>query len=413
MRISTALFQQRGLHGILDQQAALVDIQSKIASGKRISSPSDDPSGSVQILRLSQAKSVVEQYIRNSGNALNRLQLEEITIKSAEDTLVRVRELAIQSGNSTLSNQDRKAIASELRQHLQGLLGLANAQDASQEYLFAGNQVSTKPFTQLAGGNIVYNGDQGQRAIQISSGQQINDGDTGLAVFMDIINGNSSFTTQYVPGNSGAGIIDPGQVIDASTYVADDYTITFVTNASGNLGYNVVGVAGGQLIPPLPQDPILNAPDYVDGAAIRFNGLETKIEGNPAIGDVFGINPSVKQDLFSTIANLAAALEADVQDPSLRAKVQNTISASIVNLDRVMDKMTEIRSNIGARLKLIEDRTFTNEAFLLDLTATLSEVQDLDLISAAAELQQRLISLEASQAAFIRIQGLSLFNYIR
>ncbi len=413
MRISTSLFQQRGLNGILDQQAGLVDIQSKIASGRRISSPSDDPSGSVQIIRLSQAKSVTEQYIRNSDSALNRLQLEENTVKGVEDTLVRVRELAIQSANSILSNQDRKAIAAELRQQLQGLLGLANTQDASQEYLFAGNQVSTRPFTQLAASNIVYNGDQGQRAIQISSGQQINDSDTGLAVFMDIVNGNGSFFVEDSPANSGAGIIDPGQVFDASAYVADDYTISFVTNASGNLGYNVVGAAGGQLIPPLPQDPILNAPDYEDGAAIRFNGLETKIEGNPASGDLFNIRPSVKQDLFSTIADLATALETVVQDPSQRTKMQNKISASIVDLDRAMNKMSEIRSNIGARLNLIEDRTATNESFLLDITATLSDVQDLDIISAASELQQRLSSLEASQAAFVRIQGLTLFNFIR
>ncbi|MFT7460488.1 MAG: flagellar hook-associated protein 3 FlgL [Planctomycetota bacterium] len=412
MRISTSLFNQRGLASILDQQSALLDIQTKIATGKRISSPSDDPSGSIQIIKLSEAKSVTEQYIRNSDSALSRLQLEESTIKSVEDTLLRVRELSIQSGNSILSNQDRKAIAIELRQHLQGLIGLANSQDANQDYLFAGNQVGQRPFSLVAGGNVAYNGDQGQRAIQISSGQQISDGDTGMAVFMDISKGNGKFSVQDSPTNTGAGIIDPGQVFDASAYVADDYTISFVTNASGNIGYNVVGAASGQLIPPLPQDPTLNAPDYVAGTNIRFNGVETKIEASPAIGDIFTITPSVKQDIFTTIDELATALETDAIGSEQGAKVQNQISASIVNLDRAMDKMSEIRSNIGARLKLVEDRSLTNESFLFDITTTLSDVQDLDLISAASELQQRLAALEASQAAFIRIQGLSLFNYI-
>lgn len=413
MRISTSLFNQRGLASILDQQSGLLDIQTKIATGKRISSPSDDPSGSVQIIKLSEAKSITEQYIRNSNSAISRLQLEESTIKSVEDTLIRVRELSIQSGNGILSNQDRKAIAIELRQHLQGLVGLANSQDANQDYLFAGNQVNQRPFSLVAGGNVVYNGDQGQRAIQISAGQQINDGDTGLAVFMDIGNGNGKFSVQDSPANTGAGIIDPGQVFDINAYVADDYTISFVTNASGNIGYNVVGAVSGQLIPPLPQDPVMNAPDYVEGTAIRFNGVETKIEANPAIGDTFTVTPSVKQDLFTTIGDLAAALETVVFAPDQRANVQNKVSASVVNLDRAMDKMSEIRSNIGARLKLVEDRTLTNESFLFDITKTLSDVQDLDLISAASELQQRLAALEASQAAFVRIQGLSLFNFIR
>jgi flagellar hook-associated protein 3 FlgL len=413
MRISTSLFNQRGLNSILDQQSGLVDIQSKIASGKRISSPSDDPSGSVQIIRLSQSKSVTEQYIRNSDRVSGRLQLEESVIKGVEDTLVRVRELSIQSANSILSNQDRKAIAIELRQHLQGLMGLANTKDANQEFLFAGNKGSQRPFSQLAGGGIVYNGDQGQRSIQISSGQQIKDGDTGLAVFMDINNGNGRFSVQAASTNVGGGIIDPGQVFDSNAYLAEDYTISFVTNASGNVGYNVVGAVSGQLVPALPQDPVLDAPDYVAGAAIRFNGVETKIEADPLDGDSFIISPSVKQDLFSTIAQLATALEMNVSDSQQRAKVQNQISASIVNLDRAMENMSEIRSNIGARLKLVEDRTLTNESFLLDITSTLSDVQDLDLISAASELQLRLSSLEASQAAFVRIQGLSLFNFIR
>ncbi len=412
MRISTAYFQQRGLSGILDQQSKLLDIQTKIATGKRISSPSDDPSGSVQIIRLSEAKSVTEQYIRNSATAEGRLQLEEGAIKGIEDALVRVRELAIQAGNAVLSDADRATIAIEIRQHLESVLGLANTQDANMEYLFAGSQTGTRPFTQLADGSVVYNGDQGQRAIQISAGQQVNDSDSGVAVFMDIFNGNGTFTVQDSPTNTGAAAIDPGQVFDASAYVADDYTITFVTNASGNLGYNVVGASSGQLIPPLPQDPILNAPDYVDGAAIRFNGIETKIEANPAVGDTFDINPSIKQDLFHTVADLATALETNTQGSSSLSKVYNDISSFLVNVDRGMEKMTEVRSRIGATLRLIEDRTLTNESFVLDVSSTLSDVQDLDLVSAASELQLRLNSLEAAQAAFVRIQGLTLFNYI-
>ncbi len=413
MRISTAFFNQRGLNSILDQQSGMADLQLKIASGKRITSPSDDPSGSVQIIRLSQAKSVTEQYVRNSDNALTRLQLEENALQGAEDILQRVRELAIQSGNSVLTNQDRKAIAVELRQHLQALVGLANSQDANQEYLFAGNQVGQRPFSQTAAGNVIYNGDQGQRSIQISAGQQVNAGDTGLDVFMDISNGNGIFSVQDSPANSGAGIIDPGQIVDANAYLDDNYTITFVTNANGNTGYNVVGANSGQLIPPLPLDPTLNAPDYVDGAAIRFNGIETKVQANPVAGDTFTVRPSVKQDLFTTINDLATTLETDVLSAAQRAKVENKISASVLNLDRGMDKMSEIRGNIGARLKLIENRAVTNESFLLDITSTLSDVQDLDLVSAASELQQRLASLEASQAAFVRIQGLSLFNFLR
>ncbi len=413
MRISTTLFHQRGLGGILDQQSSLVNLQAKIASGRRITSPSDDPSGSVQALRLTQTKAVIEQYMRNSDMALNRLQLEEVTIQGVEDKLLRVRELAIQASNSILGNQDRSAIAIELREHLQALRGLANTQDSNQEYLFAGNQVTQKPFSELPDGTTVYNGDQGERSIQISSGQRLKDGDSGHSVFMDILNGNGTFEVQAALGNSGSGIIDPGQVFDTTAYVADDYTISFVTNAAGNLAYNVVGVNSGQLIPPLPANPVLNAPDYLDGAAIRFNGIETKIEADPVDGDTFTLIPSSKQDLFTTVDKLASALEIPVYDSTQRSQAHNIISSSIVDLDRAFDKVTNIRTGIGSRLRTIEDRSATNESFLLEITSTLSDIQDLDIVSAAGELQRRLTALEAAQSAYVRIQGLTLFNFIR
>jgi len=42
----------------------------------------------------------------------------------------------------------------------------------------------------------------------------------------------------------------------------------------------------------------------------------------------------------------------------------------------------------------------------------LSELQDLDYASAIAEFYQRQTALEATQKVFVKIQGLSLFNYL-
>ncbi len=412
MRISSSLFNQRGLNGILEQQSRLIDIQTKIASGKRITSPSDDPSGAVQIIRLNQTQSITEQYIRNSDTAIDRLQLEETAIKSVQDSLVRVKELAVQAGNTVLSDQDRRAIASEVRQQLLSIVGLANTQDSNLDYLFSGNAVSTIPFTQLAGGQVVYNGDQGQRAIQISSGQQVNDSDPGT-VFMDIVNGNGEFTVVPDNANTGTGVIDPGQVFDSSAYVSDSYTINFVINGNGNLAYNIIGAGSGQVVPALPLNAVTDAPDFAEGAAIRFNGIETKIEGTPAVGDSFDVDPSGRQDLFSTLSNLVTALERNTLGPENRALLRNDLSTAMENIDRAQDKMIEVRSSIGARLKLVEERTLANESFLVDVSTILSDVEDLDIVSAATELQQRLTSLQAAQSAFVRIQGLSLFNFIR
>jgi flagellar hook-associated protein 3 FlgL len=43
----------------------------------------------------------------------------------------------------------------------------------------------------------------------------------------------------------------------------------------------------------------------------------------------------------------------------------------------------------------------------------LSGVQDTDIERVVSELKQKLLSLEASQASFVKIAELSLFNYLR
>lgn len=412
MRISTSLINQLAVKGILDQQAELSQIQNRISTGKRILSPSDDPSGSARVVRLTQSIQLTEQFIQNGIKVLNRQTLEESVLASVENSLLRVRELTLQANSSTLTDTDRQAIAVEIRNRADELLGLANTQDANGEYLFSGFQVNQKPFSRQANGTYTYNADQGQRLIQVSTERQIADSDSGLKVFMDIINGNGTFQVRHNTANTGTGVIDPGVVIDNASYVAETYTITFVTNGNGNLGYNVVGGTSGQLIPALPQNPVTDAPDFVSEAAINFNGIETSITGTPAVGDRFTVIPSTKQDVFTTVSDLATALETNTETEADVAEILNITTRSIQDIDQAFDHMTKFRAVAGARLNTVEDQQQVNESFLIELKATLSDTQDLDVISAVTELQSRASALEASQASFVRIQSLTVFDFL-
>lgn len=412
MRISTSFFQQRGLDNMLEAQARLSDLQNNISSGKRINKPSDDPAAVSQILRLNQAKALTEQYTRNGDMALNRLGLEESILNAADNTLLRIRELALQANNATLAASDRQAIAQEISQRLDELLGLANTRDLNGEYLFAGSAVNTRPFVKQADGSISYIGDQHAREIQIGPGRTLADSDTGFDVFMDINTGNGVFQAQHNAGNLGTGVIGAGDLVDASAYVADDYTITFVTNSSGNLGYNVIAATGGQIIPTLPQDAINDAPDFSSGAAFGFNGMEFVIDGIPQTGDTFTITPSSKQSMFTGIGDLVAALDSDTSSPAANAHINNVVNQAINSIDRALDKTIEIRTGVGARLNSVESQHELNDTFLFELDKTLSSVQDLDVTAAVVELQSGIVALEASQAAFVRIQNLSLFEFL-
>ncbi len=403
MRVSTTYFTQRGLASILDQQKQLSIIQEQISSGKRILRPSDDPSGSAQILRLEQAVAVTNQYQRNADNALNRLTLEEATLDSVQDSLIRIREIAIQGANAVLSNDDRLALAQEVRERLEELIGLANTRDSNQEFLFSGYNVTTKPISQSASGTFIYNGDQGQRALQIASGRQVKDSDSGNDVFVNIKNGNGTFQTSANAGNGGTGVFDVGQVVDPTSYVNDTYTIT-IGGTAGNLTYGVSGATSGVVI--------ATGTAFTSGGTIQFNGLQTGISGAPVAGDTFTIQPSTTQDMFTSVQKLVTALETTTNNSAGQSDILNQLNPALSEIDEAFDNITRIRTSVGARLKTIDDQIDINVGFNIEMESTLSQVRDLDITEAAVELQSRLISLQAAQATFTRIQGLSLFNHL-
>ena len=412
MRLSTSYVNQLGLNKMLEQQSKIAEIQEQISTGKRILEASDDPSGSSQVLRLTEQIQINNQYQRNADYATGRLSLEESVLKNIEDSLIRVKELAVQGANATLDSNDREAIATEIRERLDELLGLANTRDSNREYLFSGFQTSTRPFVQNPDGSFSYFGDQGDRAVQISSGRSVEDSHNGVEVFANIFNGNGTFQVNDTTTNTGTGVISVGQVTDTTAYVEDSYTITFVTNSAGNLAYNVVGAVSGQVIPPLPQNPVTNAPDYVSGAAINFNGIETRISENPAVGDTFTISPSVKQSVFDTVDNVLTALAVDSSTPTNDAKRNNQIARAIQDIDQAFENILRIRTDVGARLNTIDDQVNTNSDFILEMETTRSQTQDVNITEAITQLTSRLAALEAAQATFVRIQNLSLFNQL-
>jgi flagellar hook-associated protein 3 FlgL len=197
MRIGTLQMFRQGINAILDQQTKLFETQNQLATGKRINSPSDDPTGAAQLVGLSESSRITAQYQDNILAARTRLELEDTALGSVGDALQRVRELTIQALNDTNSAADRAAIAAEVRQLADEVIGLANRKDGNGQFMFAGFQVLTQPFSETAPGVFTYAGDQGQRQIQIGSARQIADGDSGQAVFMDIPDGGGGFESIF------------------------------------------------------------------------------------------------------------------------------------------------------------------------------------------------------------------------
>ena len=186
MRISSNTIFEASVNAMQQQSARLMQVQQQISTGRRILTPADDPIGAAQALQVTQSQTMNTQYSTNAGSASDSLTLEESVLGSITSLLQDVRTTAIIAGNGALNSTDRAALATDLSGRYQQLLGLANTVDSNGQYLFSGYQGGVRPFTAQANGTIDYNGDQGQRLIQISPSEQLAVNDSGSDVFQRI-----------------------------------------------------------------------------------------------------------------------------------------------------------------------------------------------------------------------------------
>jgi flagellar hook-associated protein 3 FlgL len=325
MRIATTQIYTQGVKAFGVQQTKLANLQEQISTGVRFTRPSDDPVASARILELEQTQKLNEQYQENIIHAENRLQLEETTLASIGNTLQRVRELALQGNNSTNDAVSRKSIAVEIDQLREQLLSLANTVDANGDYLFAGHQSGVKPFTENTTGAISYiefNGDQGQRSINISESRQMNIGPPGRELFMEIpsataLNESADLVDPLNPGNLEMA---PAHVFNESAYADSprgNYQIVFLDATTFDI-VDVDGVTPSNTPPALnPPGTIIDRQTYTDSGVIDFEGIRTSITGTPAAGDTFNISPGQYEDMFSMVANLSETLKSSVSDAPL------------------------------------------------------------------------------------------------
>ena len=400
MRISSTEQFQQGIDSILNQQAKLNQTQLQLATGKKVLKPSDDPAVATQLLNLSSLKANNLQYDRNINTALNELELQESVLASSGNVLQRVRELVIQANNATQSPQTREAIADEISNLANELLQLANTKSPSGEYIFAGYNSRTPAFAK-SGADFVYQGDQGQRLLQVSEDTQLAVRDNGADVFQGMSTGDGRFLLETPASNTGDGLVKMSSTIDA---ISDNYTITFIqANPGDPLLYSVSGEDVGAVA----------TGTFAAGETINFNGISIEIDGTLENGDSYQINRSVRQDVFQSVQSIANALLAGTETGAKSSKLANDLGQSISTMDQALEHLQSRRTIVGNRLQALDTRASENADGLVRLERQTSELNDLDFAEAVSRLNLQTTALQAAQQAYIKIQGLSLFNYLR
>ncbi len=425
MRISTLQAFNNGVTGIQRNYSNATRTQEQISTGNRILTPADDPVASVRLLQLEQQQSVLGQYDANLTAAKNSLTQEEVTLNSVNTVLQRVRELAVQAGNGALSSEDRKSIAAELSEREDELLSLMNTRNARGEYLFAGFQGKTQPFVRAADGSYSYQGDEGQRELQIASSLRIPISDNGKSIFENITDAGrlesrlsaASFPAGSTLAVSAPLVSDEVAFSGAKSFPASGVRLQF--NSDGSYDIYELNNSGLPAADPLTDGTGLRMDsDSSKSDSLVFRGVTLQLEGAAIGGEAVDIIPKLsgsgatqqKQGILDTIANLRSALE----NPSTGSTgVRDAVAVALTNLDHGMVSVDQARGNIGARLNVIETTQTDNQDVTLVNKGVQAELRELDYAEALSRLSLQTVVLEAAQQSYVKIAGLSLFNVMR
>ena len=90
----------------------------------------------------------------------------------------------------------------------------------------------------------------------------------------------------------------------------------------------------------------------------------------------------------------------------------NELSRMQLNLTNALNNIIAARSSVGTRMKELDGLKNGNDSLALQYSQSLSRLQDLDYAKAASEFTQQQVTLQAAQQTFVKVAGLSLFNYL-
>ena len=396
MRITEGLNQTQFLASINALESGINQTQNQMSSSLQFTTASQNPTAAGSVNNYNQALAQSRQYGTNATSAQTNLSTEDNALSQVQTQLQALRTLALQANGGTLTNSNLSAIATQAVQIQNSLLALANTQNGNGEYIFGGFAAQTQPFTLSAAG-ATYNGDQGQRQVQIAAGQTVADGDNGNTVFNQTKTGNGTFAVAATAGNSGSGIVGATTVSNPAAYDGGTYSITF--GAAG--AYQVTKGA-----------TVVTTGSYTDGGTIAFNGVQVTLSGQPASGDSFSLAPSTNQSVFTTVQNLVSALQSGVTNAASSTALNNSINSAINNIDQALSQSSNVRATVGGRLNSITTQQSVATSQQTQLQQSISTLQSLDFAKAITTLDQQNTTLSAALQAFTLTQGLSLFKFL-
>ena len=354
----------------------------RLSSGLRVNRAADDASGLSVSEGLRSLSARLGQNVRNAQQSADLLQVAEGSLQEVNNVLVRLKELALESGTSTLNDRNRDSVAAEFNQLIAEIDRVGQATTYNNTSLLSGfgNQVS-QGSTALTTSNAT-----GVTRIAVSAAN------AGTYTFVDnAADGSLTLGNGLVSQTLNTGIpLDGNVVASGTTMVANFDRLGMQVSLAGA---NTAGATGA----------------YTDG---DLNGTTVVVE--QSTGGVFQVGPT---------ASYTDRLEVGI--PDLRASGDalnlgnlsvNNISgarAAMVSIDLAISTVASARGDLGAVQNRLAFSIGFTENEIENTTAADATIRDADMALEVSEFTRSQLLLAAGNAMLVQanvtsVQALSL-----
>ncbi len=364
MRVASSMLYNQLSRGIKDNLSELNELSTRLATGKKINTPSDNVRGAVQAMDYKLSISQNDQYGQNLIEANNYLEFNDTILSQVSNILDELKTMVYNGGDTSGTAEDRAYSAEKAANLRDFLLDLSNSQFGDR-YIYSGFQSDQKAYTyDPVNFNFAYQGDSGQIRLPISKEMNQTINVVGSSA-------NSSISTVF------------------------SYTLqgmeTMTLSDGSEVSYTAV------------PDPILGK------TTIEVAISHPNHPGDPNYEDHFSFSN------FMDMANLLSSAwqYQETDGTSLNEpKALRRIQSLTIPLEKAGKQALTVQAEMSVRQAQMADQKSRLEAGTVNLKNNLTEIEDADMTETAVELQKLTTTLEALRLSSSKILSQSLFDFL-
>jgi flagellin len=406
MRIANNISALNTLRTLNNADSALSKSTERLSSGYRINRAADDAAGLAISEKMRAQIKGLNQASSNAQNGISMIQTAEGGLNETHSILQRMRELALQAKNGTLTDSDKEEIQKEVNQLIQEVDRISTDTEFNTKKLLNGDAgvassahntdvTNSVTYTKDGASVTIADGEDSKLAdvVNVSAGSDTKTGVYAVNVTQTAasarLSGAQAFGDDGTAGTLGTAgnLTINGVSVELTTSDSLDTAITKINNITGKSG--VVASKDGNNLILSTQDKGSDVTISVQGAGalIQDLGLATNATttaltdaGDDAVGTIGGVLATGKGNTLTSTSGDSDGLSITLDDTLTFG------AGASMAFDAAVDPNGEVTLQIGANAG--QEITFS----IGDMGSKALGIKELDVVNNASEAVTKLDS---------------------